>query len=109
MNIGNRLRTLREHATFGQAEVAAALDVSIPTISEWENGKKRPGRDRIIALARLFNVSTDYLLYGKDLSLPDQNDTAEEQSLLSLYKAADPQVRIAVMTLLRAASEKFSP
>ncbi|WP_086639749.1 helix-turn-helix domain-containing protein [Acetobacter okinawensis] len=104
MSIGSRLRTLRERATMGQAEVAAVLDVSIPTISEWENGKKRPRRDRVIALARLFDVSTDFLLHGTVLTRPDQGENEEEDSLISLYRSADPQVRIAVMTLLRAAS-----
>lgn len=88
----------------GQAEVAAVLDVSIPTISEWENDKKQPRRDRIIALARLFDVSTDFLLHGGTLMRPDQSENEEEISLVALYRNADPDVRIAVMTLLRAAS-----
>ena len=106
MSIAHRLRTLREHATLSQAEVAAALDVSIPTVSEWESGKKKPARTRILSLARLYNVSTDFLLSETSLTLPDQGNTEEERSLLALYKMADPQVRVAVMTLLRAAAEK---
>lgn len=90
----------------GQAEVAAALDVSIPTVSEWENGKKHPRRSRIEALARLFNVSTDYILFGDEPMVPDHNDDAEEKCLLKLYKKVDPEIRVAVMTILRAASEK---
>ncbi|MFW7268807.1 helix-turn-helix domain-containing protein [Gluconacetobacter sp. Hr-1-5] len=106
MSLAARLRTLREHATLGQAEVAAALDVSIPTVSEWESGKKKPSRHRIPALARLFGVSTDYLLSGQELRLPDRDENGEEESLVALYRAADREVKIAVMTLLRAASDK---
>ncbi|MGC5747376.1 helix-turn-helix transcriptional regulator [Gluconobacter sp. NFX36] len=106
MSLANRLRTLREHATLSQADVAAALDVSIPTVSEWEKGKKKPARARIPALARLYDVSTDFLLNGIDLRRSDMNETEEEKSLVLLYREADPQVKISVLTLLRAASDK---
>lgn len=106
MSLANRLRTLREHATLSQADVAAALDVSIPTVSEWEKGKKKPARARIPALARLYDVSTDFLLNGIDLRRSDMNETEEEKSLILLYREADPQVKISVLTLLRAASDK---
>lgn len=106
MSLANRLRTLREHATLSQADVAAALDVSIPTVSEWEKGKKKPARARIPALARLFEVSTDYLLNGVDLRRSDMSETDEEMSLIKLYRVADPQVKISVLTLLRAAADK---
>lgn len=106
MSLANRLRTLREHATLSQADVAAALDVSIPTVSEWEKGKKKPARARIPALARLYDVSTDFLLNGIDLRRSDMNESEEEKSLILLYRDADPQVKISVLTLLRAASDK---
>ena len=106
MSLANRLRTLREHATLSQADVAAALDVSIPTVSEWEKGRKKPARARIPALARLYDVSTDFLLNGIDLRRSDMNESDEERSLVALYREADPQVKISVLTLLRAASEK---
>ncbi|MEJ5118096.1 helix-turn-helix transcriptional regulator [Gluconobacter cerinus] len=106
MSLANRLRTLREHATLSQADVAAALDVSIPTVSEWEKGKKKPARARIPALARLYDVSTDFLLNGIDLRRSDMNESDEEKSLVMLYRDADPQVKISVLTLLRAAAYK---
>ena len=104
MTIGDRLRTLREHAKIGQAEVAAALDVSIPTVSEWESGKKKPARERISVLAQLFGVTSDYILDGIEIALPDRGALEEEKSLLLLYRSTDEQVRRAVMTLLRAAA-----
>ncbi|WP_339416789.1 helix-turn-helix domain-containing protein [Gluconobacter albidus] len=106
MSLASRLRTLREHAALSQADVAAALDVSIPTVSEWEKGKKKPARARIPALARLYDVSTDFLLNGIDLRRSDMSETDEERSLILLYRDADPQVKISVLTLLRAASDK---
>lgn len=107
MSLAKRLRTLREHATLSQADVAAALDVSIPTISEWEKGRKKPSRARIPLLASLYNVTTDFILNGIDLRRSDMSETDEEKSLVDLYRHADPQVRISVLTLLRAASEKI--
>ncbi|MBO1361510.1 helix-turn-helix transcriptional regulator [Acetobacter sacchari] len=103
MTMAERLRTLREHATLSQAEVAAALDVSIPTISEWEKGKKKPSRERIPGLARLYKVSSDYILLGKDIDLntPEVDDINE---LVRLFRSADQKIKDAVITILKSSS-----
>jgi transcriptional regulator with XRE-family HTH domain len=104
MSLASRLRTLREHANLGQADVAAELDVSIPTVSEWESGKTAPSLRRIPVLAKLYGVTADYLLIGRPLPIPDLDPQSEVASLVTLFQDADEQVKRAVMTLLRAAS-----
>lgn len=45
-----------------QKEVAITLNVSAPTVSDWEREKKYPTAENLKQLADLFSVSTDYLL-----------------------------------------------
>ncbi len=62
--LGTRIATLRHAAGLSQRELAAALCVSTSTIGMYEQGRREPSIDRVIALSRLFGVSTDYLLTG---------------------------------------------
>ena len=56
------LRNLREAAQETQRELAKAVYVSPSAISQYENGRSQPSRGTLEALAKHFNVSTDYLL-----------------------------------------------
>jgi transcriptional regulator with XRE-family HTH domain len=62
MNFGKKLRELREEKNLTQGRVAKAVGVHQHYVSSWETGKSKPAMDNIIALAKLFHVSTDYLL-----------------------------------------------
>lgn len=57
-----RLRELRAERGVGQVELAARLGVSKGVISLWENGKREPTLGNIVALAKYFGVSSDYLI-----------------------------------------------
>ena len=62
--LGTRIAALRREAGLSQRELAAALSVSTSAIGMYEQGRREPSADRIIALSQLFGVSTDYLLTG---------------------------------------------
>lgn len=68
----NRVKELRQLAGIQQKEVAMALGVSRPTVSEWEHQKKDPSGDRLKKLASFFDVSPAVILC---LS-PVENDTS---------------------------------
>ena len=57
-----RLRDMREDADKTQAELAAVLNVGQTTYSRYENGVLDIPSIALIALARYYQVSTDYLL-----------------------------------------------
>lgn len=42
--------------------IEAEIGVSTGTIKNWQNGKTEIPASKIVALAQLFNVTTDYLL-----------------------------------------------
>jgi len=53
-----RARKLRQH------QVAEHLDVSLGAVSQWEQGKTKPNMRNLVLLAKLLNVSLDWLLSG---------------------------------------------
>lgn len=62
MNCPNNILEARKASQKSQKEVAITLNVSAPTVSDWEREKKYPTVENLKQLADLFSVSTDYLL-----------------------------------------------
>lgn len=58
----NRVKELRLRAGIQQKEIAMAIGVSRPTVSEWEHQKKDPSGERLKNLASFFGVSTAVVL-----------------------------------------------
>ena len=56
------LKNLRTDAGIGQVELAKKIGVSKGIISLWENGLREPNMYSLIALAKFFNVSIDFLV-----------------------------------------------
>ena len=57
-----RLKELRIEKNVSRKQLASFLFVSERLISYWENGKRECDFDMLIALAKYFDVSVDYLL-----------------------------------------------
>lgn len=62
MELGKLLIELRKEKGIYQKELAVYLNVSIGTISNYENGVHNPDPETLVMLAEFFGVSTDYLL-----------------------------------------------
>lgn len=60
--IGSRIKSARGFNRMKQADIAAALDVTIQTVSNWEHGRRCPDADTIRKLSILLNVTSDWLL-----------------------------------------------
>lgn len=74
MQLATKLKALREKYGFLQKEVAEAIGVSVPIISNYEKGKKMPSRETLIRLAHFYGISTSELLDEVDSipsTLPD--------------------------------------
>ncbi len=57
-----RLRDLREDKDLTQKEVADYLHVKQNTYCQYENGQRQIPIECLVALARFYNTSTDYIL-----------------------------------------------
>lgn len=57
-----RIKDLREDNDITQKELAEYLHVKQNTYSQYENGQRQLPIDALIALAKFYNTSTDYIL-----------------------------------------------
>ena len=62
MTLGEKLKEERNKKGVTEAEVARALGVTQGAISRFENGTKNPSTGTLVALAKYYNVSLDYLV-----------------------------------------------
>ena len=62
MTFGEKLQALRKARSWSQEELATQINVSRQALSKWESGASMPDTENVVALSRLFGVSTDYLL-----------------------------------------------
>ena len=68
MSFGERIKALREDSDETQKEIADLIFVSNKVISDYERGIHFPRDEKaIVALAKHFNVSTDYLFGLTDI------------------------------------------
>lgn len=83
MNITTRLLELRKEYNYTQSQLADILGVSRTAIAAYESGQSSIPLNRLNELARLYNVSTDYLLCntnsrGRDISYNNINDVKDK-------------------------------
>ena len=74
MNYAQRIRALREDREMSQSQIAAMLNVGQRTYCDYELGETRIPVDSLITLAKLYNVSMDYICGVSDVAdpFPDQ-------------------------------------
>ena len=63
VEIAERLARRRKEAGLSQEELAMKLGVSRQAVSKWERSESSPDTNNLIALAKLYDVSLDDLLY----------------------------------------------
>lgn len=64
--IGKKLKELRKERKIKQSDIAKALNLTRPAISQWENDLRDPDIANIKALAKFFNITIDELLENSD-------------------------------------------
>ncbi|HGA1199927.1 TPA: helix-turn-helix domain-containing protein [Streptococcus suis] len=62
----NKLRQLRKENNYSQEDIAKAVNISVKTVSRWENGETTIKQDKAQELADHFGVSVGYLLGYED-------------------------------------------
>ena len=65
-----RLKDLREDMDITQKTVADYLHIKQNTYSQYENGQRQIPIDMLIALAKYYTTSTDYILELTDIKKP---------------------------------------
>jgi transcriptional regulator with XRE-family HTH domain len=91
MILADKIIDLRKRAGMSQEELAEKLGVSRQSISKWEGAQSIPDMNKILALANLFGVSTDYLL-------KDEMEAPDGAAVDSGSADEDPAVRVSMET-----------
>lgn len=63
--IGRRIQSRRKQLGYTQEQLADLMNVSIQMVSNLERGNKAIRIDNLIHLSRILDISTDYILTGK--------------------------------------------
>ena len=102
-----RLFELRKERGLSQRDVAIEFNVSQSTYNNWENANTQPSIEQLIALARFFEVSVDYLVGNSDDDGTINYITTlstEEKHFIDTYASLSPSLKAALSTLLNALS-----
>ncbi len=62
MILADKITNLRKKNGWSQEELAEKMQVSRQAVSKWEGAQTVPDLEKLLALSRLFGVTTDYLL-----------------------------------------------
>lgn len=60
------LKKIRKEKNLNQLKVAYDLSISREALSHYENGKRSPNIEMLVAMSKYFNVSIDYLISGNE-------------------------------------------
>lgn len=60
------LKIIRKQKKYSQLKVAMDLSMSREALSYYENGKRSPDVETLMLLSDYFNVSTHFLITGKE-------------------------------------------
>lgn len=79
LTVAERIKSLREKLELTQAEIARRLGISRAGVNAWEMGLSVPSTQYVVELAKIFGVSTDYLLGMGKTSMVSVEGLSEKQ------------------------------
>lgn len=91
--LGQRIQELRKDNQWTGEELGKKLNVAKSTVSLWESGTRTPGTDMLTDIAKVFNVSIDYLLTGL-VHVQNGYYTDPEVAQLAEEIKNDPELRL---------------
>jgi transcriptional regulator with XRE-family HTH domain len=95
-----RLKSERIHSGYTQVDVATKVGIQQAAVSSWERGVCFPSHERTLKLARIFDVSVDWLLgrQGSSRSSHDARKVLAEvvEALPEVLAAEKPEVVSAI-------------
>ncbi|MDE6750496.1 MAG: helix-turn-helix domain-containing protein [Lachnospiraceae bacterium] len=83
--VAERIKHLREKNNLTQSSLAKKLNVTRSSVNAWEMGISVPSTALIVDLARLFHISTDYLL-GLDENVTLDISSLNDKEIMILYE-----------------------
>jgi transcriptional regulator with XRE-family HTH domain len=103
-----RLKKARENKGLNKTQFARAMEVSNPTVTDWESendGIENISGENLMKICRILEIDADWLLYGTEKPSPPalylvkkSEDLGDEYiKLMQLYSASTPIARRLIM------------
>lgn len=109
VEIAERLAARRRLAGLSQEALAEKLGVSRQAVSKWERSESSPDTDNLIALAKLYGVSLDELLYVDESIEDDVAFEAADRAEARIAKAANGTAQLDAACLDEASAAAGDP
>ncbi len=97
VTIGSRIRTLRRARGLTQDTLAVSTGVSRSAVAQWETGRAGQMSGKLRRIAEALGVSVSMLKEGWEGLATDSVLSAEEMSLLRLFRRCPPEDRTVLM------------
>lgn len=98
--LGKRIAETRQKQGWSQAELAERLHISPSTVGMYEQGRREPPIDVLIAMSEEFGVTIDYLITGKVCTLTDPRLSEQADHVMDTISALQDLSREDLMILL---------
>lgn len=102
MDLGKQIHTFRTQKNMSQGDLADALNVSRQSVSKWETNATVPALDKLLDMAKLFEVSLDTLVDNTAITQQATADTSHPHEAMPPHRR--PKRQMVGICLLVAAS-----
>lgn len=108
MNLYNRLKDLREDMDKSQTQIAEIIGTSQSYYAQYENGKRQLPFDRVIELAKFYNVSIDYIagLTNDKKGLTKSELSNDETQIIKTYRSLSENGKGKIIERLEVVAEQ---
>ena len=108
--LGTRLKNLRAAKKLSQDAVAEYVGIGKGYLSDLENDNVRPGSDNLSKLADFYEVTTDYLLNGKNINTEKVSEPIPVFTCVVKFELPDPSNELVEdLNLIRDVLEHGAP
>ena len=97
ITVGARIQEARKKAGISQSALAEQLNISVPHLSNIENGKKTAGLDIFIGITKALGVSADELL---DI-VPEKTGNITTKDILALFSDCTEHEKKAMLNVTK--------
>ena len=106
MILAEKISEERKKNGWSQEELAEKLSVSRQSVSKWESGQSVPDLNRILEMARIFGVTTDYLLKDEIEEAENVDGFKSTESSKKLRKVTGYKVALEICQLMVATVQR---
>lgn len=82
MNLAENLKKIRKENNLSQEQLAEQLGVSRQSVSKWESGQAYPEMDKVLQMAKMFNLNIDDLL---NQDIKEVNNEKQSKLVINKY------------------------